>query len=194
MAREESDREDLLREATALVERIELSPLPSDAHSRGNAPLPVPVRDRERASVSASSASKAETIVVGFRAGGAASIFFGSDPVYQFNAAGELRRAYCDGLLFKAVRRRLVSLERVRKQGEVQLLRHDLSDAEQDVFIARMQERLSALTNVLAHHHYMIVGQVPADTDVLGRVRKWLAACGTPSISNSSHVGSRALL
>ena len=185
MARNESDREDLLREATALEVRIELSALTS--------PRPVPVRDRERDFEATLVESSAENIVIGFRAGGAMSIFFGSDPVYQFNAAGELRRAYCDGLLFKAVRRRLVSLERVRRQDEVQLLRHDLSDTEQDVFIAQMQKRLTALMDALAQEKYRIVGQVPAETDVLGSVRKWLAACGTPSISSSSHVGNIGL-
>jgi hypothetical protein len=188
MAREESDREDLLREATALVERIELSPLPSDAHSRGTAPLPVPVRDRERASVSAGSASKAETIVIGFRADGAASIFFGSDPVYQFNAAGELRRAYCDGMLFKAVRRRLVSLERVRKQNEVQLLRRDLTEAEQDAFVAKIQRLLHAVADALAREQFEVIGQVPAEADVLGRVREWLAAHNKPSIAVTPRV------
>lgn len=68
MARDESRREDLLREATAFVERIELVP-------------------------SSSTSKAAETpIVVGFRADGALSVFFGEDPAYQFNAAGELLR------------------------------------------------------------------------------------------------------
>ena len=87
------NREDLLREATALVERIEL----------------VPHRDRQF--------DASEPIVVGFRADGALSIFFGDDPVYQFNAAGELRRAYCDGLLFKAVQRP-AGFARARADGE----------------------------------------------------------------------------
>src|SRR5262245_10991650 len=95
MAREESDREDLLREATALVERIEL------IVDIGNA---------------------GQHVVAGFRTNGAASIFFGADPVYQFNAAGELRRAYCDGVLIKGSRGRLVSLSRKRLANESLLL------------------------------------------------------------------------
>ena len=93
MARDESSREDLLREATALVERIEL---------RITAPISA-AHDRD------------DHVVVGFRANGAASFFFGDDPVYQFNSAGQLRRAYCGGLLFKATHGRLVSLQRVRQ-------------------------------------------------------------------------------
>src|SRR3954462_9073696 len=103
MAREESSREDLLREATALVERIEL--IPNGSTSDGH-------------------------IVAGFRLNGALSLFFGEEPVFQFNACGELRRAYSDGKLLKADRGRLAALGRVRTQNEVQLVRHELNEAE----------------------------------------------------------------
>jgi len=151
MARDESRREDLLREATAFVERIELVP-------------------------SSSTSKAAETpIVAGFRADGALSVFFGEDPVYQFNAAGELRRAYCDGLLLKAVRGRLVSLQRVRSANEVQLVRHELTDAEQNDFLAAMKNRLHELAEMLAVGDCEIGRQSPPDADVLGRVQTWLA-------------------
>src|SRR5688572_26999220 len=69
MSRRESDREDLLREATALVERVELL---------------VP--------------GEGEPVVAGFRRDGSLSVFFGPEAVYQFNSAGELRRAFAGGL------------------------------------------------------------------------------------------------
>jgi hypothetical protein len=72
MARDETKREDLLAEATALVERIQIV------------------------------SQSAGTITAGFRANGALSLFFDEDPAYHFNSAGELRRAYCAGLLIKA--------------------------------------------------------------------------------------------
>jgi hypothetical protein len=151
MAREESRREDLLREATAFVERIELVP-------------------------SSSTSKAAETpIVVGFRADGALSVFFAEDPVYQFNAAGELRRAYCDGLLLKAVRGRLISLQRVRCANEVQLVHHELTDAEQNDFLAAMKNRLHRLAEMLAEGDCEARCQAPPDADVLGRVQTWLA-------------------
>jgi hypothetical protein len=160
MARDESDREDLLREATALVERIEL----------------------------ALRTCPGQHVVIGFRACGAASIFFGADPVYQFNAAGELRRAYCNGLLYKATRRRLVSLQRVRGENEVHLLRRDLTDAEQDAFVARMQALLHTVAAALARGEYEVFGQVPAEADVLGRVREWLAEHNEPVIAATPRV------
>lgn len=157
MARDESNREDLLREATALVERIELA-----AHS-------------------ASAADSlhfidAELIVVGFRADGALSVFFGADPVYQFNAARELRRAYAGGLLFKAVQGKLISLNRVRTASEVQLIRRELSIAEEAGFVETMGRRLRQLETLLGGSDFTVTGQAPPDVDVLGRVRAWLGA------------------
>src|SRR5262245_23002530 len=118
MAREESDREDLLREATALVKRIELAPPGGSANDH---------------------------IVIGFRDSGAASVFFGAEPAYHFNSAGELRRAYVDGKLLKAERGRLVELNRVRQQAAVELQRRDLSAEEQSGFLSAMIERLDSL-------------------------------------------------
>src|SRR5262245_37512289 len=85
MARHEQDREDLIREATALIDRCELVDL-----------------------------SGGDPWVVGVRAGGAVSIYLGSDPVYHFNSAGQLRRAFVDGELWTAERGRLVRLARRR--------------------------------------------------------------------------------
>ncbi len=64
MARHEEEREDLMRDAKALVDRIELV---------------VPGFE--------------EPVVVGFRTNGAASFYFGQDAVYHFNSQLELRRA-----------------------------------------------------------------------------------------------------
>jgi hypothetical protein len=146
MARDESTREDLLREATALAERIEL---------------------RHRDDPSATS------IVAGFRANGALSIFFREDPVYQFNAAGELRRAYQQGLLFKAHHGRLASLRRERTASAVALVRHELSTMEQDQFLAHMSERLQSFTALLASEKLVVLGQAPPESNILGRLRQW---------------------
>lgn len=147
MASQSTDREDLLREATALVERAELC---------------VPGWE--------------EPLIIGFRRDGSASFFLGADPVYQFNSAGELRRAYVGGLLYKAEKGRLVSLRRERSAGESALVRHELSIEETNSLLAAMQEQLGRLRDALAGGEGTILRQVPADSDVLGRIRKWLAA------------------
>lgn len=184
MARDESDREDLLREAKALVERIEL------ARRQGSS------RAADAVHVADSAAGRhhrsAANIVIGFRANGAASLYFDADPVYHFNTAGELRRAYCDGLLYKAVRRRLVALRRVRQPQEVQLQHYELSPGELATLIQCMRQRLSELAADLAAGNFQIVGQVPLAADVLSRVRAWLAEHEATQIAMRPNVVSTA--
>ncbi len=162
MARHESEREDLLREATALVERAELA---------------VP--------------GFAEPIVAGFRRDGAASFFFGADPVYQFNARGELRRAFSGGLLFKADRGELAELRRERTAREVALVRRQLDAVEISDFLLQAQERLSLLGNAITAKHFQIIGQVPADADVVGRIDAWFTILLMPlRIAHAPNVAS----
>lgn len=73
MAREEKNREDIFREATALVERIELSGL----------------------------AGQAGSVVVGFRRNGCATIYFRVELACHFNSRDELRQAYSAEQLLK---------------------------------------------------------------------------------------------
>ena len=147
MSRRETDREDLLREATALVERVEIR---------------VPGED--------------EPVVAGFRRDGSLSVFFGPDPVYQFNSAGELRRAYVGGLLYKAEQGRLVELRRERSEREVALVRRELDAEETAALLEAARSRLAELAGALSRGEVQVVGQAPADMDVVGRIRKWLGA------------------
>jgi hypothetical protein len=141
----------LLAEATALVERVGLQV-----------------------------AGQPEPWVIGFRRDGSASFYFGADPVYQFTSEGKLRRAFVDGLIYKAEAGRLVSLDRQRSIGTVDLVRHDLDDAEQCVFLDVMERHLRGLVDALGDETTRVVGQVPADVDVVGRVRNWLASIDRP--------------
>lgn len=147
MARDSADREDLLREATALVQRIELRV-----------------------------AGFNEPIVAGFRRDGAASFYFGPDVVYQYNADGELRRGFLDGRLIKATGGQLATLTPVRTATQTELRRHDFSDAELGEFLSGMKRRLNLFAQSLAEQNFQVVGQVPNDSDVIGRVGDWLAA------------------
>lgn len=155
MAQEESPREDLLREATALVERIELVP----TALRGN---------------SSADASQVSPIVAGFRSNGSLSIFFGDDEVYHFNAAGELRRSYLEGDLYKALNGELVSLTRVRTAQQIELRGRTLDAEEQANFISTMQKRLAALAASLATQKFELLRAVPPDAKVADRLRDWL--------------------
>lgn len=162
MAEHEADREDLLREATALVQRAELL-LPDSP----------------------------EPIVAGFRRDGAASFFFGVDPVVQFNARRELRRAFHGGRLIKAEAGRLVALDRRRTATEVQLVRQELSAEESQALRTEFAARLEALRQTLRDGSATVVGQVPTEGDVVGRIAGWLEELAPPLvIARSPNVAS----
>lgn len=149
MARQEHDREDLLAEAKALVERIHLQ-----------------------------AAGLAEAVTVGFRRDHSASFYFGAQHVYQFTSAGSLRRAFVGELLYKAERGQLVSLRRERGPETVALVRHDLEPAETAALFGTMRGFLDTLHHALAKEHFTVMGQVPDDADLIARVCCWLDEFG----------------
>ncbi len=163
-ARWEHDREDLLAEATALVERIGIRLI--------------------------ASGSSSDEVFVGFRRDGSASVYFAAAPVYQFNRAGELRRAFVADKLYKAVRGRLIELTRHRTAAEVALQERELSPHETAALLDELTAWLNQLRSALAAGRYEALGQVPADVDVLARVKYWLAQQPLPPrIAASPRVG-----
>ena len=153
MARQEEPRENLLAEATALVDRAELT---------------VP--------------HETEPVVVGFRREGAASFFFGEDPVYQFTSQGALRRAFVDGLLYKAVDGQLASMTRVRTGSEVQLVRHDLAAQEHDAFLATAATRLKRLRDALTRADFELTGEVTTAGSPVDRAIEFLGGLSQPLV------------
>lgn len=146
MAREQEDREDLLAEATGLVER---------------ASLRLPHENTE--------------IVIGFRRDGSVALYLNPDCVYQFTSTGKLRRAYLVPLLYKAVRGQLVSLRREPAAHEVRMVSRSLAEDALPEFLSRMQAAVAPLYTALERDAYTLVGQMPPDADVPGRLRAWLS-------------------
>jgi len=101
MARQEQDREDLMREATALFPRAEFQLL---QHS--------------------------EPVFWGRKQSGHFSFYFGGDPVYQFDQTGHLRRAFLGGYLYRTQGTTLARLNRVRTEDSSSLQRYDLNAQE----------------------------------------------------------------
>lgn len=159
MNRQEHDRENLLRDATAYVRRIELR-------------TPT-VRE----------------VFVGFRSGGGASVYFDQDPVYHFTSTAALRRAYRAGHLIKADRGRLITMHRERPGGEMQLVGHLMSDQESQQLLVEITRALAELADQIDRAEVTIVGQVPEEADLLGEVKDWLAQLrtGPPTIAPSPH-------
>ena len=151
MARLEHDREDLLAEATALVERMELR---------------VP--------------HETEPVVLGLRRDGCLSIYFAADPALHFNASHQLRRAYCGGELLKAERGQLVGLHRQRTATEVQLVRHERDADAQVQLLASWQSRVELLQAALNRGEVQVMRHVPAELPALDRARQWLSFIPSP--------------
>ncbi len=151
MSRHEADREDLMLEATAFVRRIELA---------------VP--------------QQSEPIVIGFKRHGAWSIYFGAEPVYQFDASHRLRRAFADGYLWRTQGPTLARLERERTASQTNLVRHDLTPIELLDFLASARQRLSKLVANWETGQVLRLRQVPADEKlepaVLAALRSVLAS------------------
>src|SRR5262245_59756620 len=137
MARREADREDLMREATALRQRIELQ-IPGEP----------------------------EPVVAGFRDDGRLSLYFGPDPAYHFDAAGRLRRAYCDGHLYRSQGNTLARLVRERSAAETTLRRSDLRPDELGRFLDALHVCITNLAAAVQAGTTVVLRQEPVESDV----------------------------
>jgi hypothetical protein len=120
MSRQEADREDLIAEATALVERGEFA-----------------------------GPGFSEPITVGRRRSGGWSIYFGGDPCYHLDAEGRLRRAFAGGKLYRTQGQTLAELVRVRTADATELRRRDLSREELARFLSDFRSRLERLRSAI---------------------------------------------
>lgn len=161
MARETHEREDLLRDAVALVPRVMLR---------------------------VQLGGRSVDVFAGFR-GESLSLYFGDDPVYHFNDRGELRRAFVDGRLIKAEKGRLVSLERKRGDKETVLERQADSEQSDRDLLADLSRTLQILAAEMTAGLVEVVGQVPVDGDAAARVGAWLTQHPMPTIADSPRVG-----
>ncbi len=154
MARMEQDREDLMREAVRL-------------RPRGEFLLP----------------GHTEPVFVGFRPQGGPSFYFGPDEVYQFNAAGELRRAYLQAALYKAQDGRLVRMVRRRTERETQLVSRVLAETESRQVLRRMYSRLEELRRRLQEGTAHLQAELPAQGRLPWQVLDWLKQHPQPAVA-----------
>ena len=145
MARHEADREDLMREATALERRCELQ---------------VP--------------GTSETVIAGLRADGRLSIYFGADPVYHFDESLRLRRAYDGGFLYRTQGTTLARLLRSRTETATELIRHDLDEVELARFRAEMCQHVETLSDALRSATATLLKSVPDWDDLRPELLAWI--------------------
>ena len=141
MARNEANREDLIREAVALTERAEF---------------------RINGSI--------ELVTIGFRTTRAMSVFIGQDPVYQFDPEGRVRRAFVDGFLFRSQHTTLARMVRERTETQTLLVRTDLNDSELADFRSRMLSVLQSLQQSIMNGSAVISRSVPSDINLVPQV------------------------
>lgn len=117
MARQEDDRENLLREATALKERVAWV---------------VP--------------GEPGLVIAGLRSDGRLSVYFDGDPALHFDAEGRLRRAFVGGDLYRSEGDHLSRLTRSRQPDHTGLIRHDPRPDESQALLTTLLTRLMHLT------------------------------------------------
>jgi hypothetical protein len=147
MARQSHEREDLLRDATALVPRILL-----------------------RATIE----GEPSEVFAGFREPASLAIYFDDDPVYQFNSQNELRRAFVAGHIIKAAGGQLVAWQRSETLDHTAMLSRRLSSRETQELSKSLLARLADLKAAIACNEFTIVGQVPPDGEAFVKLQSWL--------------------
>lgn len=128
MARNESDREDLMAEAVSLIRRIEYT-----------------------------LATDRSLIVAGFNALGWLFVYVGHDVMYRFDEECRLRRAFVDGLLYRTEGSSLSSLDRRRTVDPqnpdaapiTTLVRRTLSSDELSEFRQRMVDEIGTVLETI---------------------------------------------
>lgn len=128
MARNEADKEDLMADATALIERAEY------CHPDTSATLGI--------------------VTVGFRRDDSLSLYFDQDPFYQFTSDGLLRRSYENGFLYRSQQETLAKLNRIRSEQQTTLQRTDLTPPELEDFRQRMLKHLNGFLDLLESGDY----------------------------------------
>lgn len=140
MIPDEHGREDLMREAVSLTQRVELR---------------FPGRE--------------DLVVLGFNNLNWLFVYPGGDTMYRFDERGRLRRAYIDGLLYRTSGQTLAELTRQHEPSnsnndtrpQTILVRRDLSLDELNKFRTKTLELISTLHQRL--QGALVVRMVPAD-------------------------------
>ena len=134
MARQETDREDLIREAVAFARRMELQ-----------------------------YRSEQDPVFCGLRDDGNWSVYFGQDPVFHFNSNGQLRRAFSGGHLLRSQGETLARMHRERTPDQTTLVRHDLNADELETFRNEAIRRLQTLYDALQSGDFSVLRSIPQD-------------------------------
>ena len=150
--------EDLLADATALVQRAKLELPP------GNDP-----------------------VVFGFRDNGALSLFLDPEIAYHFNQKYELRRVFLSGERYKAEQGQLICVRRRPGLRNVRLESTLVKPSQLKHILSVLDEQLCRWNALLLEGNYRLIGQVPPDGNVVGRLQNCIPEMMRHRIANSPH-------
>lgn len=117
-------------------------------------------------------------VLVGFRDQGQASLFCGSDPVFQFNTSGELRRVYYRKTRYRAEDGRLVALTQPQRGGKVTFLPSPVDSETEAEVLQSLHAWLSAISSMIPSASWQVVGE--PGNDFRGRLHAWLHSLPDP--------------
>jgi hypothetical protein len=120
MAINREPRENLMRDATAYSRRLSIQ-----------------------------NSTEPEPVFAGIRQQGGWSVYFGEDPVFQFNAQSQLRRAHFKNQNYAAAAGKLLLLHRDRSGGHVEIQRIYSAETERCI-VDDCRNRLYALVELLS--------------------------------------------
>lgn len=117
-------------------------------------------------------------VVIGFRSGGQASLYCGVDPVFQFNAAIELRRAYFQSTRYRAERGRLIQMIRQSKGGQVRFESQPAQAIRQNEILDSLHRWLGHLVAIAESSKWRVEGEsVPC---FQARLQRWMSRVPQP--------------
>lgn len=149
MARSPHRREDLLAEATAMTERGEFC-----------------------------WAGEAEQCVIGFRRNGAASIYFGEQPVLHFDPRGRLRRMFYEDQQILAIGGRLQWRKRAGQGARMEGVLEPLEPALEARLMTEMSQRLGRTLAAIADQTVHWGRSTVAVEQLCSRVEGWSELVG----------------
>ena len=160
MAINRAARENLMRDATAYTRRLMLRSAQSD-----------------------------ERILIGLRQQGGWSIYFGEDPVYQFNDQCKVRRVHGANQSYAATDGKLYWLQRNQLGGRVEIQRTYSADTERRM-LADCLQRLQELAARMLSNSVEIVERLPVDDreiaeDVAKMIRKTVQHLEIANVANA---------
>ena len=151
--------EDLLADATALVERVKVA-LPAIT-----APF-----------------------VFGFRQNGALSLFFESEVAYHFNRHNQLRRVFLYGKRYKAGQGKLMHVTRIPLMRRVRLESAALEPGLVEEVLSGLNQRLKSVADLLNAGQFRIVEQVPDHGDIVSRLQNCIPELLHNQVAQTPHV------